>query len=390
MLKLSYNAEDDEDSRTVQWTVAESVLMNMHNLTVIDAIYSCLNLSNLLSLASTCTKGRMCWIAYKHRMFNVIKMLSKLFKDAEGFREMQRKTGAVIIGDVPLLYFTRSAVGLGLFEIAVVPTHAQHVVHQLICLEGFSVWSAGHWGRDIDRANGELACIVANRPSITSDSTHPHVFKNGCHQPEHSHYMCSAGYAKHMMFEKASSDGSQYVVRVWIATNGIPELILNSNSSQYQCSRILVSANIFSTAGSMNFISYQCAVSLYPSATLIHQRSYLLPMTPRSWQTAPAYPYLRTASLADRPGKLQSGTRRLYTVDDAPDLKLNIERHIGDRWSWSISFDAKGKVTDDPYSMGDYEGEQCLGRSRWMTKLRRNIPQVEMICTGSRSGSRAS
>lgn len=383
MLQLPCTAADFPDIQVVPWTVPESVLMNMHNLTIIDAIYSCLNIDSLLALSMTSSKGRLSWIAYKQRIFNVIKMLSKFFKDPEGFREMQRKTGAVIIGDVPLLYFTRSAVGNAIFDVAVNPTHAQNVARQLVCMEGFSVWTGGHWGRDFDYAYSQIVCIAAQHTSHTADSHNPHYPPIDRHQPQSLIRTCSAGFTKHMMFEKISSDGNTSVVRVWIAVNGTPELILHSKSSQYERRLIISYANIhIHTAGIMNFITYKHAVSLYPNATLIHRRSYVLPMTPRSWQSAPPYPFLRTANMSECKGEMEVRSRRLYAVNDAPDLRMNIERHVGDRWSWSIRFDTKGKVIEDTESGDNDEGEHCLSRSRWVTKLWRNIPKVEVTCNG--------
>lgn len=134
-------------------------------------------------------------------------------------------------------------------------------------------------------------------------------------------------------------------------------------------------------AGSMNFISYESAMSLYPSATLVHEHSYLLPMTPRSWQSAPSYPFRRTVDLTDCRCDLEVARSRIYTSKDAPDLRIGIERYMGDRWSWYINYDGNGKVIHNPASGGCDERVHDLSRSRWVTNLWRNIPKVVISST---------
>lgn len=155
MLKIPYSDAVVTKFDFIPWTTSEVVLMNMHNPTVIDAICSCLNIDSLLALSTTCSKGRTSWVAYKKCMFNIIKMLSMFLKDIEGFRKMQRKTGALIISDAAWHYFTRSDVRRSILDIAVHATHTQTVVHQLKCVEVFSVWGDDHAGQEFESTYSE-------------------------------------------------------------------------------------------------------------------------------------------------------------------------------------------------------------------------------------------
>lgn len=125
----------------------------------------------------------------------------------------------------------------------------------------------------------------------------------------------------------------------------------------------------------MNFITYKSAVSLYPSATFIKQRSYLLPMTPRSWKSAPSHPYVRTQVLTGE-RELLLRSRPSFGVDEAYDLGIDVERHMGDRRSWNMSFDGQGRISDGMRAQVTDDAQQRMKRSRWVLKFNRNIPKV--------------
>ncbi|KZP01953.1 hypothetical protein FIBSPDRAFT_673992, partial [Athelia psychrophila] len=86
----------------------DQVLMNFANFSIIDGIYDRSSLATLIAFSATCYKARRSWKEYTHRVFNINKLLSQRFRDPSAFRDLQKATGAVIIGEVPLLYFSRS------------------------------------------------------------------------------------------------------------------------------------------------------------------------------------------------------------------------------------------------------------------------------------------
>lgn len=126
----------------------------------------------------------------------------------------------------------------------------------------------------------------------------------------------------------------------------------------------------------MNFITYKNAVSLYPNATLIHNRSYLLPMTPRVWQAAAALPLIQRDTWTDQQVKLNVHRRPLYTSDHKRELGIDVQRHMGDRWSCLFAFDAKGCVIDLLDSRGHCDNEGTLGNTKWVMKLNRTVPKL--------------
>lgn len=235
MVYFPPSTADVTNIRLAHWTMAEFVLLNEQNFSVVDAIYSRLSMDSLLSLSVTCFKARLSWIAYKERMFNIIKLLAKFFNDADGFRELQRRTNVVIIGDVPLLYLLRSPVDRAIFDVAVNPTHANSVVHYLMCMEGYMVWTGGQWGHDINSAYSELECIMESHHTPPSSFRGIPSFAHlDCRMPQHSHFACNEGHVKHLAF-KNTVRGDQCIVRVWMAMKGTPEIVLGSKNSQYEC-----------------------------------------------------------------------------------------------------------------------------------------------------------
>lgn len=192
MVYFPPSTADVTNIRLAHWTMAEFVLLNEQNFSVVDAIYSRLSMDSLLSLSVTCFKARLSWIAYKERMFNIIKLLAKFFNDADGFRELQRRTNVVIIGDVPLLYLLRSPVDRAIFDVAVNPTHANSVVHYLMCMEGYMVWTGGQWGHDITAPTANWNALwraTIPRPAPSVASPHLRIWTAACLNIRISHAM---------------------------------------------------------------------------------------------------------------------------------------------------------------------------------------------------------
>lgn len=132
----------------------------------------------------------------------------------------------------------------------------------------------------------------------------------------------------------------------------------------------------------MNLIGYKSAVSLYPNTTFIKHRSYLLPMTPRSWETAPSHPYIGMIALTGGKG-FHLRSRPSYGVDEARDLGIDVERHMGDGQSWKLSFDSEGGLSEETGTQAADEARQCIKLSTWVMKFRRNIPKVHTTGTAS-------
>lgn len=140
MSPISINVTNIAGERLAHWSLAESVIFDYQNVSVIDGIYNCFNINTLIVLSVTNFKGQRSWIVYKSRKFNVIRMLSQYFDDPTRFREMQRTTGLVIVGQAALHYFARASVTTARIDIVIDPIHARCVAHHLLCTEGYSVW----------------------------------------------------------------------------------------------------------------------------------------------------------------------------------------------------------------------------------------------------------
>lgn len=130
----------------------------------------------------------------------------------------------------------------------------------------------------------------------------------------------------------------------------------------------------------MNFISHKSALSLYPSATFIKQRSYLLPMTPRSWKAAPSHPYVRTQALTEGGGLLMR-SRPSYGADEACDLGIDVERHIDDERCWKLRFDNEGRILDEMGTQEAAHAQQRMRRSTWVMKFNRNSLKIHVTST---------
>lgn len=92
-------------------------------------------------------------------------------------------------------------------------------------------------------------------------------------------------------------------------------------------------------------------------------------MTPRGWQTAGLLPPIETDVSTTQQVTLNVHRRPLYTSDQKRELGINVERHMGDRWSWLLAFDAKGCVIDP---IKDDE----LNETRWVMRLNRTVPKL--------------
>lgn len=134
-----------EDQRSGIRTAAESILINRYNPTIIDGIFDRLNMASLIALSRTSFKGHASWIEYNKRTFNIIRMLSKYIRDPNGFREMQKRSGAVVMGEAALFFLNRSAIPALVFNIAVHPSRASQVLRHLVFVQGFRLWHNDQW-----------------------------------------------------------------------------------------------------------------------------------------------------------------------------------------------------------------------------------------------------
>lgn len=128
----------------------------------------------------------------------------------------------------------------------------------------------------------------------------------------------------------------------------------------------------------MNFISFNSATCLYANATLIHYHCFLLPLSP-SWQIAPPYPTIQLANGK----KLFSTCHRqpLYNVSHCREIGIDVERRIGDNWTWNIDLNDDGEVLGE-LGMGEKtEDELTMRKVKWVMKFNRNVPKVHVRCT---------
>lgn len=127
----------------------------------------------------------------------------------------------------------------------------------------------------------------------------------------------------------------------------------------------------------MNFITYSNAVSLYPNATLLHQRSYFLPMTPKSWQATAAFPPIERDTWTTKMVSLNVHRRPLYTSHQKRELGINVERYMGDQWSWLLGFDGEGCVVESVDAKEHGHLEERLWNTKWVMKFNRTTPRLQ-------------
>lgn len=219
------------DNCATQWTAAENVLMDPQNITVIDAIYCRLDLGSVIAISRTSSRGRISWLTYKGRTFNIMKLLSNYFIDPAGFRNMQRKTGAAIFGEVPMRYFSRCCNASAVFDIAANAIHITYIIRHLLSIEGFRIWDGDQWVDEVDSVDKELQCLRRSH-SLVPRPGHNDTEGNRS-QPADRLLLPNAICGRPLLFERKSSSGRLYGVRVWITNKGACDLVLQSKTSQY-------------------------------------------------------------------------------------------------------------------------------------------------------------
>lgn len=129
----------------------------------------------------------------------------------------------------------------------------------------------------------------------------------------------------------------------------------------------------------MNFITYRDAVSLYPSSTLLHQRSYFLPMTPRGWQASSAMPEMERDPRTTQSISLNVHRRPLYTSNQKREIGMDVQRHIGDRWSWMLTFDSGGCVVEPEEARDHNDRQESMRNTKWVMKFNRSVPKLHPL-----------
>lgn len=221
------------DSRLVSWSAAETVLMDYQNTTVINGVYDDLDLYTLISLSVTNFKSQRSWSVYKKRTFNIIKNLSKYFVDPIGFREMQRRTAAVIFGEVPLLYFRRSNVFHGRVDVAIKPIHTKSVVHHLVRTEHFRLWDGAHWTDNTARVEAEVQRFISPI-SVRTGARSSLRLQQAKSRLERVQYVATKPPSgKQFFFARDAVYGPATQLVLWVAHKGELEVVLESRSSQW-------------------------------------------------------------------------------------------------------------------------------------------------------------
>lgn len=128
----------------------------------------------------------------------------------------------------------------------------------------------------------------------------------------------------------------------------------------------------------MNLITFNSATCMYPNATLIHHHCFLLPLTPATWQSAPPYPTIQLAN--GRKIFLTCHTKPLFNIHQCRDIGIDVERHMGDDWSWTIDLNAQGEVLHEVGSWDKTEDEHYMRKTKWVMKFYRNVPKVHIAC----------
>lgn len=195
-----------------QWTLTETILMDPQNTTVIDNIYGRLNMASIIAISRTSVRGRVSWLTYKARIFNIIKLLTNYFAKPASFRELQRHTGAVIFGEVPLLYFNRCSTVSGFVDIAVNAGYISNVVHYFLSIEGYKIWDGEKWVEETDWIHKEVRCFHHSRSTTRIPRLESNSGNDERSMPIDSYTMPQANRGRLVLFERISPSGSIHVI----------------------------------------------------------------------------------------------------------------------------------------------------------------------------------
>lgn len=214
------------------WTAADRVLMNFLNFSIIDGIYGRSSLASLIAFSATCHKARVSWREYTTRVFNVNRLLSQRFTDPNAFRDLQKATGAVIIGEVALLYFNRSPVDRAVFDIAINAEHAGTLTKLLILAEGFEVWDGNRWSDEAVWKSNDVRASKQYQSTRSIDTVGNRIDNSQDMVIRPSHHVPDTPFAKLLVFRRKARNHPGYV-RVWIPKTATPDLILHSSTSKH-------------------------------------------------------------------------------------------------------------------------------------------------------------
>ncbi|KAF7975696.1 hypothetical protein HWV62_8815 [Athelia sp. TMB] len=198
-----------------------------------DVVIANLSTADMISFQLMCRGGRKAVAAFKAVAFNPTRLLSVFFQQPDSFRVMQARTGSVIGGTAALSFFTRTTHEENDMELYVNPGHGYEVARHLIDSQGYDFWP---FGSDTPKE------FVHGSKEGDSDRV----------EAQHHQESVYAIRAIDNIFRFVKGTETTRQIFMIMTTRCTLHTILNSHST-----------------ASMNIISHDMAVSLYPRATFL-------------------------------------------------------------------------------------------------------------------------
>ncbi|KAF7967714.1 hypothetical protein HWV62_33303 [Athelia sp. TMB] len=265
---------------------------------ILDSISTGATPTTLINLGRTCSAVRTAVESFNSVAFNIDTFLSTLGLDPIPFRSMQQRTGSLIGGSTALSFFTRTQYLNDNINLFVQPGHAYEVARHLIDVQGFSYRPPGSRGaRDFVDGIADATPRSLKRRQ-RQDSVHT------IHAIDRVH-----------RFEKRIDRARVIELLVMQTSRSAVHAILNGHST-----------------ATMNILSYDCAVSLYPLSTFGVSENQEL-----KWNMldSPVDAYLGIIKYSDFGFSPRAYISKEYAREI---LHTDIERRIGDEFCWTIKF----------------------------------------------------
>lgn len=238
---------------------AMSTCMRCRELVLL--IFTSADTASVIYFGQTCIAARAAINGFLRATFNVDRYLGSTMRDTSAFRLMQARTGTVITGAAALLFFARKHSPSDVISLYVNPGHGYEVARHLIDVQGFKYQPLGskisqEFTDSSSTSDPEKLAVKQRMESVYSFKTVDEVHR----------------------FVRYVDKGSEIELFVAMTARSTIHAILCSHSSKlcYHKDNNFTNLQLTTTAASMNFISYDIAVSLYPRATFIKKENHAL------------------------------------------------------------------------------------------------------------------
>ncbi|KAF7981757.1 hypothetical protein HWV62_31815 [Athelia sp. TMB] len=317
------------------WALSDAVLMDFDNYTVIDNLYMRVDICDVMAMGATCKRGRVLWIEYRGRQYNMNKMLATHVGDTTTFRSLMDATHSVIVGPCLTNFLRRNPTAPHSLAVVVNINSLARFKSYLENFEGYAAWV----GEEQTQAKGEGIESTRRRSARTG-------LRSGALS------VAAAGRLE---------DPIQNVITMERKTDGNPTTYIILTTARTCVAKTLMTPV---TTMAANFMTANTIVSLYPRATFITQVGYRVyrKLGIRLWSvpsmTHAPYGYTRPRAVATE------AACKYLNVDGG----WAQERYLGDGQSWVLHYDVEGNNTGNA-NTSVREREAWVYGSQWRTRV---------------------